>query len=337
MFNEELKKKIVDRIKKTSFSGVAGIYINKQCFLEQASGYLDIPNKISNNINTKFGIASGTKFFTALGILRLIEDGKLKLSDKVFEIISYNYPTYDKSINIEHLLTHSSGLPDYYDEDLVEDFTTYSFTDKPYYELLKPTDYLHCMPNSKMKFEPGTKFNYNNSGYVFLAMIIEIITGDYHLWIKKEVLEKACMNDSGFFLLNKLPANTATGYVSTNNNGLCETNVYALPIIGGGDGGMFTTLHDMNSFWYSLFDGKIISNELLNEVLKPHMKDDNIYYGYGVWLVKKDNDYIPFIEGGDVGVTFKSFYDYRKSLLYTIISNADEGLYQIEDIFIENE
>lgn len=115
MIQLTLADKINSVIEKTDFSGVISIKEKDKIFYEKAVGYADRSNKISINTETRFGIASGTKLFTALAIGKLIEGGKLSLDSKVFDIIKYDFPSYAKDITIEHLLTHTSGIPDYYD------------------------------------------------------------------------------------------------------------------------------------------------------------------------------------------------------------------------------
>ena len=180
--------------------------------------------------------------------------------DKVFDIVPRSFPTYDKSVTIKHLLTHSSGIPDYYDEELMEAGVDIKLS-IPNYDLNKPSDYLEIMPDKKMKFAPGKAFNYNNSAFVLLAVIIELLTGDYHLWIEKEVLQKARMISSGFFKMDQLPTNTAIGYLETDKSSN-KSNIYQLPIIGGGDGGMYTTVKDMDRFWDAFLEGEIVNSNI---------------------------------------------------------------------------
>jgi CubicO group peptidase (beta-lactamase class C family) len=131
--------------------------IRGKIIYENSAGFADRSNKVRNNMKTRFGIASGTKFFTALAIGKLIEQGKLSLETKVFDIIKYDFPLYSKEITIAQLLTHTSGIPDYYDEEKVDDYDNF-FTDIPWYELREPKDYFPVFPQEKMKSIPGEKF-----------------------------------------------------------------------------------------------------------------------------------------------------------------------------------
>ena len=190
-------KKILKTVKSEDFSGVVYLEDKKDIVLAEANGYSNRPEKISNNLETKFAIASGTKFFTALGIMKLVEAGKLSLDDKAFSFVDYDFKFYDKDVTIKQLLTHTSGIPDYYDEDEISE-TGLPKLDKPWYELKKPSDYLEVLPQKEMLARPGEVFKYNNSAFVLLAIIIENITGDYYQWLETEVFELAGMKNTDF-------------------------------------------------------------------------------------------------------------------------------------------
>jgi CubicO group peptidase (beta-lactamase class C family) len=327
MYDEQTLIKLKEKMGTSNFSGVVSIKIGNEIVFEEARGYLERANEIQNKSTTKFGIASGTKLFTSIGIMRLVEKGMIKLDDLAFEYIPFEYPTYDKTVTIKQLLTHTSGIPDYFDEEFIDDFDNFRVS-VPWNDLLKPSDYLEVMPQREMKFTPSTKFSYNNSAFVFLAIIIEELTGDYHEWIKKEVLERAGMKDSGFFMLDRLPANCANGYVELGN-GVWRTNIYNLPIIGGGDGGIFTTANDLYKFWENLMNGNIIDKDLLRQVLIPHVIKEKFGYGLGVWLAKEGEDFVPYIVGEDAGVSFKSYCNLKKDVIYSVLSNTIDGAWEI--------
>jgi CubicO group peptidase (beta-lactamase class C family) len=321
-------------IEKNNFSGVVSIRKQGEIIYENSSGYADRSNMISNNIETKFGIASGTKFLTALAIGKLIEDGKLDFETKAFDIIKYDFPLYSKDITIRQLLTHTSGMPDYFDEEEIEDFDNFS-VGIPWYELKEPKDYLPIFPHKEMKFLPGKRFSYCNSGFVLLAAIIAEVSGiSYTNFVEDNIFREIEMNNSGFYPLNKLPENTALGYVEEENG--WRTNVYNLPIVGGGDGGAFTTVGDLYKLWDALFNYQILSKNYVNIYLKPYVKAEsegvNYYYGHGIWMYMKDE--IPkeeYIEGCDAGVSFKSVIIREKDIVYTVISNTDDGAWPIID------
>ncbi len=331
MNNTRIHDVITDSVNKNNFSGVISIRIKGDIIFSKAYGYADRSNKIPNNLETRFGIASGTKFFTALAIGKLVQSGQLTLETKVFDIVKYDFPLYSKNITIEHLLTHTSGLPDYYDEEKVDDFNNFTLA-IPWYELKRPIQYLPIFPQEKMKFNPGEKFSYCNSGYILLAIVIEQVSGmAYTEYVKQHIFNLADMKHSGFFPLNQLPENTANGYIDKGDS--WQTNVYNLPIIAGGDGGAFTTVEDVYRLWDAFFNYQLLPKALVEAYVKPVISTsdgEKSYHGYGLWLYKKsDKSTIVSMVGCDPGVSFKSLIHQDKEVIITVISNTSEGAWPI--------
>lgn len=324
---------LIKLIQDENFSGVVTVQKDDEVLFNHVSGHFDRANQLTINTHTKFGIASGTKLFTTLGILKLVEQGDLSLDSKVFEIIEQPFETYDDRVTIKHLLTHTSGLPDYFDEDLIEDFDNFT-VEVPWHELLKPSDYMAIMPKREMKYPMGEKFHYNNSGFILLAMIIEKLTGDYHHWITQTVIEPCHLLNTGFYRFDQLPKNCAYGYIELDKQSY-KTNIYTLPIIGGGDGGIYSNTVDLVTLWQHLLNGKLLSAELVHLLLTPHVEDDNDFYGLGVWLDRKADAYVPSIVGSDPGVSFVSAYRTDLDIIYNVISNTSDGAWKINKKVIE--
>ncbi len=334
-----LADKINSSIEKNNFSGVISIKEKGKIIYENAVGFADRSNKVSNNMETKFGIASGTKFFTALAIGKLIEEGKISLETKVFDIIKYDFPFYSKEITIGQLLTHTSGIPDYFDEEKVDDFDNF-FVAIPWYKLREPKDYFPIFPQEKMKFLPGENFSYCNSGFILLAALVNEVSGiPYTRFVEEYIFKAIGMKNSGFFELNRLSENTALGYVEDDNG--WRTNIYNLPIVGGGDGGAFTTVGDLYILWDAFLKFKILSKSLTELYIKPYIKaeseGENLYYGLGIWLCKKEKTLEEYIVGCDAGVSFKSAIIRKNEIIYTVISNTGDGAWpiisEIKDFF----
>ena len=328
MRDKMITDKINSSIERNNFSGVISIKKNGKIIYEKAVGYAERSNKVNINLETRFGIASGTKFFTALAIGKLIDEGKISLESKVFDIIKYDFSLYSKEITIRQLLTHTSGIPDYFDEDKVDNFGNF-FVAIPWYELREPKDYFPVFPQEDMKFLPGERFSYCNSGFVLLAAIIHEVSGiPYTDFIEEHIFKAIGMKASGFFELNRLPENTAMGYIEDDKG--WRTNIYNLPIVGGGDGGAFTTVGDLYILWDAFINFNILSRDLSELYLKPYIKEEseeeNIYYGHGIWVYKEEEKPIEeYIIGCDAGVSFKSAIIRKEEIVYTVISNTGDG------------
>lgn len=327
---KELARQLEEFALKTGFSGVISIFKETSSVFNRAFGYRDIKNKLPNSTDTRFGIASGTKLFTALGIGALIDQGVIALETTVGDIDRAYTHFIDPCATIRHLLTHTSGIYDYYDEEIEQDFDNF-FVEIPWYRLETPSDYYPLFENQPMKFPPGERFSYSNGGYVFLGLLIEKLTGAcYRDFIHEHVLKPANMGHSGFYALNDLPENTANGYLSDRS----ATNIYNLPLRGGGDGGMFTTTADLHAFWDRFMSGKIISPELTASYLQTHQAfDDRSGYGCGVY--KRLDDSMYAIMGGDAGVGFDSRYCVAEKVTINILCNTTDGEGDLRDRVLE--
>lgn len=286
MNHGQLIQKLDASIVTHAFSGVVSIRQRGQILYERAAGYADRSNKIANSLDTRFGIASGTKFFTALAIGKLIAAQKLSLSTKLQDCLALDFPHYSPEITIGHLLTHTSGIPDYFDEEKVTDFDDF-FVSRPWYELKGPRDYLPVFPDEPMKFAPGTRFSYSNGGYILLGVVIEEVTGlPYQRFVEQAIFQAAGMKRSGYFAFNQLPEQTALGYIE--DAGSWRTNIYNLPIVGASDGGAYTTAADLATLWKAFWGNQIVPQDLVERYATPYVRaeteGESLYYGHGLWI-----------------------------------------------------
>lgn len=332
MMHARLAKALNSSIDAHSFSGVVSIRRRDQVLFERAAGLADRSNHIENALETRFGIASGTKFFTALAIGKLITAGKLDFSTKLKDCVALDMPHYSPEITIRHLLTHTSGIPDYYDEEKVSDFDNFT-VGRPWYELKGPRDYLSVFPDEPMKFEPGARFSYSNGGYILLGVVIEEVTGQtYQDYVVEAIFKAVGMHRSGYFAFDQLPKKTALGYI--DEPGGWRTNIYNLPIVGASDGGAYTTAADLDTLWRAFWENEILPRELVEIYSAPYVKAEtegkDIYYGHGLWL-KVDADDLPevYIVGCDAGVSFRSGVKRDTDLQVTVISNTTKGAWPV--------
>ena len=326
---EELIDEIERAAPETEFSGVISIFGDDSTVFSRAFGYRDVKNKLKNRIGTRFAIASGTKLFTALGIGVLIDKGVISLSTTMKDIDKEYTGFIDERATILQLLTHTSGIYDYYDEDIEQDFEHFS-VEIPWYRLETPSDYYPLFKGKAMKYPPGERYSYCNGGYVFLGLLIEKLTGVlYRDFVRDHVLKPAGMGRSGFYALNDLPENTANGYLKDRR----ATNIYQLPVRGGGDGGMCTTTGDIRAFWGSLFSHRILSKELTGTYLKTHVVLDAAR-GYGCGVFKRLDDSMFAIVGGDAGVGFTSWYLVQDRQTINILSNITNGDEELKEVVL---
>jgi CubicO group peptidase (beta-lactamase class C family) len=292
----------------------------------------DRAHGIANTLDTQFGIASGTKGFTAVVVMSLVSDRKLALHTSVRSILGDELELIEPAVTVGHLLTHTSGIGDYLDESTLDDFDDYLIP-VPVQQLAGTADYLTVLRGHPMKFSPGTRFEYCNGGFVVLALIIEAVTGsNYHDVVAERVFVPAGMAATAFLRSDQLPGSAAIGYVEDAHG--WRTNHFHLPIRGVGDGGCFSTVRDISAFWKSLFAGQIVPIGVVEEMTRPHNEvssDDR--YGAGFWL-RADRSTV-MLEGSDAGVSFRTAYDPPSELLYTVMANTSGGAWPIVEVLDE--
>ena len=328
--NNKLLNKIEQIQKEIDFSGSVHVKKGQTVLVQSGVGFANRAEEIKNEANTRYGIASGCKIFTAVAIAQLVEARKISFDTKLSECIDISFPHFHNDITIHHLLTHTSGIPDYFDEELMDDFEEL-WIDKPMYHMRRLEDFLPLFQNALMKFSPGERFHYNNAGFIVLGLIVEKMSGlVFTEYVQKHIFDKAGMSDSGYFALDSLPGKTAIGYID-REDGTWKTNVYSLPAIGGSDGGAFVTVGDMVTFWETLMNGELLSETTTKKLLVPYVQSaDSDYYGYGVWIEKKENVIYKYhVMGYDPGVSFHSSYYPASDLKIVVCANKSNGAYSV--------
>lgn len=313
-------------IAKESFSGVLAIDQNAEQLLTRCEGFAHRALEIPNTRRTRFAIASGSKTFTALAVMRLIEDGVFTLDTPVRSILSEDLPLIDDRVTIEHLLTHTSGIGDYIDEEADWDAADYVLS-VPVHTLADTEAFVAVIDGFPQAFEPGEKFTYCNGGYVVLAVVAQRASGrEFHELVETEVCERAGLANTAFLRSDDLPADAALGYLFADGN---RTNVLHLPVQGNGDGGIYSTADDMHTFWQAFVNGRIVTPETVAEMTRPRsdVPSEGLRYGMGVYLGGSGPELV--MEGYDAGVSFRSTYDPTTNTTASVLGNSSEGAWPI--------
>ena len=166
----------IESIIPADFSGCVLVTKNEKILFEGSFGQSELANKIPNIIDTRFATASAGKVFVAVAILQLIEAGKLSFDSTIEQILDFDLKNIDPDITVKQLLTHTSGIPDYFDESVMEDYDEL-WRDYPNYKIRTSADLIPLFIDKPMLYPRGGKFQYNNTGYVVLGLIIEAVTG----------------------------------------------------------------------------------------------------------------------------------------------------------------
>jgi CubicO group peptidase (beta-lactamase class C family) len=323
----------VDRIAlETRFSGAVRVDRGDQVLFAKAYGYAHRGHRIPNKIDTQFAIASGGKGLTAVAVVSLIEEGKLDWATTARSVLGPDLPLISDAVTVEHLLAHRSGIGDYLDESGDHPITDYALS-VPVNELATTEEYLAVLDGKPTEFEPDERFSYCDSGYVVLALIAERASGiPFHELVRQRVCEPAEMTDTEFLRSDELPGRAALGYLSVEGE---RTNLFHLPVLGSGDGGIYSTVADVHSFWRGLFDGRIVSRASVAEMVRPHSEVPSISMGYGLgfWLPGSGSTVMlegaVMLEGYDAGVSFRTVHDPASQVTHTVVANTSEGAWPV--------
>ncbi|MEU4332458.1 serine hydrolase domain-containing protein [Nonomuraea dietziae] len=315
----------IDKIaKETGFSGVVWIDRGGQIEFAKAYGLASRTYRVPNTLDTRFGIASGSKGFTALAVLSLVQDGVLELSTTARSLLGKDLPLIADDVTVEHLLTHTSGIGDYLDEEVDTEITDYVVGAA--HELTTTEAFLPLLDGYPTKFRAGERFGYCNSGFVVLALLAERACGvGYHDLVRERVLRPAGMARTDFLRSDELPADAAVGYLPLN--GSDRSNIFHLPVLATGDGGIHTTAADISTFWRAFFAGDIVDS--VEEVVRPRrdVPTESMRYGLGFWLHESTDTAI--LVGYDAGASFKSTHDPHTGTTCTVLSNTSPGAWPI--------
>lgn len=337
----DYKNEITKIIQGYAFSGVCLVKQGEKVLYQDAHGYAHRGFKVDNTIHTRFDTASITKLFTAVATLQLVDKGKIRLEDKLLNILELEDTTIPKDVAIYHLLTHTSGIGDDVDEDAGEDYEEL-FKTKPNYTVREIVDHLPHFIHNPSVFRPGEGCRYNNAAFILLGLVIEKVTNkNYMEYIKSNIFERAGMTATEFCSMDGIHENVAEGYGKlVNETGIevgIRKNIYSFPPIGEPSSGAHTTAIDLERFFVKLKSGEMLSKNLTEEILKAkeeyvEEKNCNIMMGYGFEFVIDKNGKIQSIykEGFNVGVENVLSYHPESDTVIVILANTNLNVMGME-------
>ena len=295
----------------------AAILVAKQgkIVYKGAIGKADIENDIDMQPDHVFRIGSITKQFTAVAILMLMEQGKLQLDDDLTKFLP-DYPTNGKTITINHLLTHTSGIQ--------------SLTDMPgFFEAYgrkggTTTELVDYFKNQPLNFEPGEQYRYNNSGYFLLGVIIEKLSGmSYADFIQKNIYDKVGMQQSYYGGHSAIIPKRASGYQKEDNQYInAEFLDMSIPYAAGS---LLSTVEDWYKWNQALQAGQLIKKENLQKAFTPNKLNNGeaTLYGYG-WIIDTLFGSTVIEHGGGIhGFLTQGHYMPEEEVYVAIFSNCN--------------
>jgi CubicO group peptidase (beta-lactamase class C family)/pimeloyl-ACP methyl ester carboxylesterase len=258
------------------FNGAVLVAEKGNVIYKKGIGLANMEWNIPNTPQTKFRVGSITKQFTAMLIMQLVNEGKITLDAPITRYLPHYRRETGDSISIHHLLTHSSGLPNYTNHDHF-----FKGDSKLYFNV---TDFTRLYCSGDLEFKPGSKFNYSNSGYFILGAIIEAITKNrYSAVLQERILDVAGMKNTGYDLAETIISNRAAGYENTLDGFKnAEYLDMALPYAAGS---LYSTVEDLFLWNKILLTEKLLPDSMKKKMFAGYIADGRDKAGYG-WFIR---------------------------------------------------
>lgn len=281
LFAQGLERKIDSLVsavikEKDGPGGVFMVARNGKPVYHKAFGKANLELDVNLNIEFVFQLGSMTKQFTAVAILMLEEQGKLRVDQPLSAFIP-DYPSGD-SITLHHLLTHTSGIRDFTKMGNLGDIAQKETSPKMLVEFFR---------NEKTEFKPGERFEYNNAGYVILGYIIELVSGlTYKDFIEKYIFRRLGMDRSSYATDRMIIRNRAYGYQKKETGYVNKTVInYSVPFSSGA---LMSTSDDMLKWQNALNGDALLAKAFLQKAFRTYKLNNGqaFSYGYG-WHIKE--------------------------------------------------
>jgi len=256
------------------FSGAALVAKNGKPIFTAVYGMADRDKKIPNKLDTKFRIGSMNKMFTATAVLQLVQAGKINLNDPLGKYLS-DYPNKDvaSKVTIHHLLTHTGGTGDFFGPEF----------DKHRLELRTLQDYVKLYGDRALAFEPGSRWEYSNYGFLLLGLVVEKASGqDYYDYVREHIFSPAGMHSTDSLPEDQTVPDRSVGYTRMDSP-VWRPNVDTLPYRGTSAGGGYSTVEDLLAFANGLESHKLLDAkhvDLLTTGKVPTPRGSKYAYGF---------------------------------------------------------
>ena len=308
-----------DKLLSENYSGekpgaTALVYKDGKVLYRNAVGMANLELGVVMKPENVIEIGSITKQFTAVAILMLMEQGKLSPDDEITKFIP-DYPTNGKKITVHNLLNHTSGIKSYTG---MESFMTLARQD------MTPIELIDHFKNEPMDFNPGEEWRYNNSGYIILGHIIEVVSKKtYAEFIEENIFTPLGMKSSYYGSMIQLIPNRATGY-SPAENGWRNSNYLSLTLPYAA-GSLMSTVDDMLLWHQAIHNNTLLKSEskMMAFTNTKLNNGDPTNYGYG-WMINEVNGSSSIEHGGGIfGYTTAGIYVPKENLYVIVLTNRD--------------
>ena len=259
---------VVSAASSAGFSGeIAAAHLHGGLVFAQGFGFAQRKSRQPATLDTAFHLASMGKMFTGVAAAQLVEHGKLRFGDRIGKYLP-QLPARLRSITVAQLLDHTSGLGDFFADPGFEQL-------RPHLTTLRA--YLPLVEHEHLRFKPGTRWSYSNSGFLLAGLVIEKASHEsYYDYLAGRVWKRAGMTHTGCYRRAHLPSFAAVGY---DEGGL--PNTATLAPLGTSAGGCYSSARDMLAFARALESGRLLDRKLTREITTSKVSAPGGGYGYG--------------------------------------------------------
>lgn len=308
--------KLISENYKNYTPGCAVLVAKKgELLLEKAYGTANLELNVPMSSAMAFRIGSITKQFTAISILQLVDKGLIALKDSIQKFIK-NFHFKGKTITIENLLTHTSGIKGY--EQIDSKLPNVMRID------FAPKVIIDSLDKLSLEFEPNTKYNYSNSNYFLLAYIVEQVSGkSYQQYLKENIFAPAGLNSTFYESQTEIIPNRANGY-SFSDGKYWNTDFISMALIYGA-GALRSTVGDLYKWHKALYIGKLIKKETFINAIQPHKLADGMQIDYCYGFFNKTENGINSIGHGGAIDGFRAIEMYypNQDIFITLLCNSE--------------
>lgn len=306
------------------FSGTVLLAKDGKTIYKKAFGTANKDFNVPNRIDTKFNLGSMNKMFTAVAIAQLAERGKLSFDDPLSKFFP-DFPDKDSAekIKIKNLLTHTSGLGGYFSQKFFE-------SSRALYRNVD--DMMKLAREEKIQFEPGSRWQYSNTGFLVLGAIVEKVSGQsYYDFVRENIYRPAGMINSDCYELDRVNQNLAIGYEKefTDDGVQFRNNIFSHVLRGGPQGGGYSTVEDLLKFDVALRSGKLLGKDYVKLLLsaKPELKSPEYGYGFQIDVTNQ----IAGHGGGFEGISSNLDMFLASGYTAVVMSNYGGGAFPVND------
>ena len=311
-----MESTLADLVDAERFSGAVMLARGDEIVFEAVHGEANKDFSVPNRIDTRFNLGSMNKMFTAVAIAQLVERGELSFEDPLAKFLpEFPDPESAEKIQIRHLLSHTSGLGSYFNEE---------FRNASRARFRTVSDLMALAEDETLQFEPGTSRSYSNTGFLVLGRVIEVVTGeDYYDYIQANVTGPADMDSTACYQLDHVNPNLAVGYHRPDGPGSpWRNNLFIHVIRGGPAGGGYSTVGDLVRFAEALREDALISGETFEVLASPKPELGSPRYGYGFRI---DPDGSVGHSGGFPGISSHLSFWPDGEWTIAVMSNYSDG------------